>query len=195
MMESDMGPAETAPCAECSRVLPTREMIRHKGVYICATCKPVFMQKLAEGAYINTGETRWAGFWIRFAASLVDGLLMFPLSIAVQLAMGLTFAQAIGLDNRTPVMWVIAQLMSMATGIAYEAGMTGRYGATLGKMACGIKVVMPDGSRISYGRSFGRYFAKLVSIFTVYIGFIMAAFDGQKRGLHDRICNTRVVYK
>ena len=28
-----------------------------------------------------------------------------------------------------------------------------------------------------------------------YIGYILAAFDDQKRSLHDHICNTRVIYK
>jgi hypothetical protein len=34
------------------------------------------MQKMAEGARINTGELRYAGFWIRFAAKIVDGLIL-----------------------------------------------------------------------------------------------------------------------
>jgi uncharacterized RDD family membrane protein YckC len=63
-------------------------------------------------------------------------------------------------------------------------------------MACGIKVVTPEGEKITYLRAFGRYFAKtLLGIATLYIGYIIAAFDSEKRSLHDRICNTRVVYK
>ena len=170
-------------------------MIRYKNVYVCANCKPVFMQKLAEGAHINTGEFRWAGFWVRFAASLLDGFLMLFASVGVQLMLGLSFGQILGFESRTPLMWVAAQLLSTATGVLYEAGMIGRYGATLGKMACGIRVIMPEGGQVSYPRAIGRYFAKLLSGLTIYIGFIMAAFDVQKRSLHDRICNTRVVYK
>jgi uncharacterized RDD family membrane protein YckC len=195
MMESNIGSSATASCAECSLVFSVDNMIRYKNVYVCAGCKPVFMQKLAEGAHINTGEFRWAGFWIRFAAALIDGLLLIFLTFGVQLMMGLSFLQIVGLEDRTIFMWVSAQLLSTATGILYEAGMIGRYGATLGKMACGIKVVMPDGGSVSYMRAVGRYFAKLLSFITLYIGFIIAAFDDQKRSLHDRICNTRVVFK
>ena len=80
--------------------------------------------------------------------------------------------------------------------IVYETLMVGRYGATLGKMAVKIKVVVADGARVSYARAFGRYFAKILSSFTCLIGFIIAGFDNpQKRALHDYICNTRVVYK
>jgi uncharacterized RDD family membrane protein YckC len=62
-------------------------------------------------------------------------------------------------------------------------------------MACGLKVVTPEGDKITYLRAFGRYFAKIVSSLTLLIGFIMAAFDDEKRALHDRICDTRVVRK
>jgi uncharacterized RDD family membrane protein YckC len=73
--------------------------------------------------------------------------------------------------------------------------MIGKYGATLGKMACKIKVVTPDGGRVTYLRAFGRYFAKLLSAMICFIGYIMAGFDDEKRALHDRICDTRVVCK
>ncbi len=193
-MESNVSSA-AANCAECSLVFPMDSMIRYRNVHVCADCKPLFIQKLAEGARMDTGELRWAGFWIRFAAALVDGFLMVPLSFGIQLLTGMSFYQAIGLESRPPLMLALAELLSIATGVVYEAGMVGRFGATVGKMACGVKVVMPDGGKVSYLRAAGRYFAKLLNLFTLYIGYIMAAFDGEKRGLHDRICNTRVVYK
>jgi len=71
--------------------------------------------------------------------------------------------------------------------------MQGKYAATLGKMACGLKVVLPDGAPISYGRAFGRAWAELLSGFICDIGYIIAAFDSQKRSLHDHIANTRVI--
>ena len=64
-----------------------------------------------------------------------------------------------------------------------------------GKMACNLKVVVEDGSQITYLRALGRHFAKWISSMILAIGFIMAAFDDEKRTLHDRICETRVVRK
>lgn len=194
-MESDVNSATAANCVECGLVFPVDTLIRYKNAHVCATCKPAFMQKLSEGAQINTGELRWAGFWIRFGASLVDGFILIPVSVGIQLLAGQSFYQTIGLDTRTPLMFVLAELLGLATGLAYEVTMIGRYGATLGKMACGIKVVMADGGKVSYMRALGRHFAKLLNTLTIYIGYIIAAFDDQKRGLHDRICNTRVVFK
>jgi len=40
-----------------------------------------------------------------------------------------------------------------------------------------------------------RFFATMLSQLTLYIGYIIAAFDDEKRSLHDHICDTRVVYK
>ena len=73
--------------------------------------------------------------------------------------------------------------------------MIGKYGATLGKMACRIKVVTSEGGPVSYMRALGRYFAKQLSCLTLMIGYIMAFFDKENRALHDRICDTRVVMK
>ena len=78
---------------------------------------------------------------------------------------------------------------------ATETWLIGKYGATLGKMACGIRVVRPDGSPVTYLRAFGRYWAKFLSGIMLLIGYIIAAFDAEKRALHDHICDTRVVYK
>jgi uncharacterized RDD family membrane protein YckC len=60
-------------------------------------------------------------------------------------------------------------------------------------MACRLKVVTPEGNPISYGRALGRALASILSGMICAIGYIMAAFDEEKRSLHDRICNTRVV--
>jgi uncharacterized RDD family membrane protein YckC len=55
--------------------------------------------------------------------------------------------------------------------------------------------VVADGGRVSYSRALGRHFAKWLSSIILGIGFIMAVFDDERRTLHDRICETRVVRK
>jgi len=78
---------------------------------------------------------------------------------------------------------------------AYNTYFIGRFGATLGKMACRLKVVTPEGGQVSYARALGRFFSEMISSMILLIGYIMAAFDDEKRALHDRICSTRVVRK
>jgi uncharacterized RDD family membrane protein YckC len=85
--------------------------------------------------------------------------------------------------------------IKLGIGVTYEVFFIGKYGATLGKMAVKIKVVRPDGGKVSYPQALGRYFAKMLSTFTCLIGYIIAFFDKEHRALHDHICKTRVVYK
>src|SRR5262249_50638769 len=87
----------------------------------------------------------------------------------------------------------LAFLINIAIGCTYEAFFLGRFGATPGKMALSIKVVRPNGAPISYARAAGRFFAKQLNIMTLWIGYIIAGFDSEKRGLHDMICDTRVI--
>ena len=59
----------------------------------------------------------------------------------------------------------------------------------------GLKVIRSDGSGISFARGACRYLAQIVSALILLIGYIIAAFDVEKRALHDYLCDTRVVYK
>jgi uncharacterized RDD family membrane protein YckC len=192
-----IGENPEAVCAECGKIFPIDEMIRHGNVRICADCKPVFMQKLSEGAQIKTGELNYARISTRFAAALLDGLILGAMNFGIGLIAGLTAAQAVGVQPKGAIaLQLILVAIQMSIGIGYEVILIGKYGATLGRMACKIKVVTADGGRVSYARALGRYFAKLLSAFTCMIGYIIALFDKpQRRALHDHICNTRVVNK
>lgn len=183
-----------AACNECGKIYPVDEMIRHGSAHICANCKPVFMQKLAEGAKLKTDDLEYASVINRFAAVFLDGMILWVFNIAIAFMLGLNAAQALGVQPRGAATLQIGLIFfQMAVGIGYEVFMIGKYGATLGKMALKIKVVTSDGGKVSYARALGRYFAKLLSAFTLMIGYIIAIFDDQKRALHDHICNTRVV--
>ena len=80
--------------------------------------------------------------------------------------------------------------------MTYYIFFTGYNGQTPGKMALRIQVVRTDGTPMTYGRAFLReVVGKFLSALILGIGYIMAAFDADKRALHDRICDTRVVMK
>src|SRR5262245_59027598 len=62
------GPGGTqVVCAECGRTFPIESTMLYGTTRVCAGCKPVFMQRLAEGATPQTLPTsfHYAGFWIR----------------------------------------------------------------------------------------------------------------------------------
>jgi hypothetical protein len=60
-------------CAECGRMFAKEEIIDFNGKAICATCKPIFLQRLREGA-TATGHLEYAGFWIRVGAKFTDNV-------------------------------------------------------------------------------------------------------------------------
>lgn len=186
-----------AVCAECGGIFDKNDMIPHGPAYICAKCKPVFMQKLAEGATINTGGLNYAGVGTRFGAMVLDNILIGIVNFGIQMAITFSMASAAQANSALAVgLQVFLIVVSLGIGAVYETWMVGKFGATLGKMAVKIKVVTADGGRVTYPRALGRYFAKLLSQMICLIGYIMALFDKEeRRTLHDRICNTRVVMK
>jgi len=210
-------PPSTAPistsevvCHECGTVVAKENAIQYGSIWVCANCKPVFVQKLREGARVPVaaaGQLDYAGFWIRFGAKFIDNLILmvvvlvpFVIIMFVWLIPSMTSrsfgAAAGGPDPMLQLMLQIGfQFGYWAVLVGYSTFFLGKYGATPGKMACGLKVVMSDGSKISYGRAFGRGMAELLSNVLCSIGYIIAAFDDQKRALHDHMCDTRVVRK
>jgi len=87
-------------------------------------------------------------------------------------------------------------VLNMAIALAYESWFLVNKAATPGKMVLSLEVVRTDGGKITWGLAIGRYFAKILSSWpTLWIGYIMAGLDDEKRALHDRICNTRVIRK
>jgi uncharacterized RDD family membrane protein YckC len=186
---SPSGP--TSFCSECGAKFPTDEMIQFGTSRVCANCKDRFAQKLREGVSLGVAR-HYAGFWIRFLARVIDGILFGILFFIF----GLVFFGSNGFALLAPYgarNFGIMFLLRLVIAAAYEIFLTAQYGGTLGKLALGLRVITAGGDRLSLGLSTGRYFAQLLSAFTLTIGYIMAGIDDQKRALHDRICNTRVV--
>lgn len=179
-------------CSECGQAFAEDDMIRFEDAWVCATCKPIFVQKIKEGVTL-AGAMEYAGFWIRFGAWFIDWII---LAIATSIIyLPFSFMGVFSFDQ--PAVFAIIQLFSMILNFiipaAYESWFVGKYAATPGKMACKLKVVVADSTRVSFARSIGRHFAKYISGMIFLIGYIMAGFDDQKRALHDRICDTRVI--
>lgn len=187
--------ASEAACAECGKIFPIDETIFYGGARVCANCKPIFLQKLKEGAAISTGGLHYAGFWIRFAAKLLDGLILGIPFMIVFVAIG-----AFSINQSAPPQFsllpFLIQVGFIFVRMSYDVFFNGKYGATPGKMICKLKIVTSEGQKISYGRAVGRFFGEMLSGIACYIGYIIAGFDNpQKRALHDHICNTRVIYR
>ena len=153
----------------------------------------------------------YAGFWLRFVALLIDGLILgIPFMFVVIVAM--FFLGGFGLMmHRNPVDprvaaavvgplivgYFFAMLIFLGLEWLYFAGMeSSERQATFGKAAVSLRVTDLDGGRLSFGHATGRFFAKIVSgLIPFAIGYIMAGFTAKKQALHDIIAGTLVLRK
>ncbi|MBZ5633896.1 MAG: RDD family protein [Acidobacteriia bacterium] len=186
-------------CSECGRAFPASQLSTFGDVLVCGQCQPAYSQRLS-------GARQFGGFWIRFLAIIIDAIIIGVVSAIIRIPLGLA-GLGVGLGlGRNPdpnqVLAAVPALMSliglsffiqMALSLAYDVYFLTTKGATPGKMALGLKVTRADGGPISAGLAVARYFAKILSGLTLWIGFIIAGFDREKRSLHDHICGTRVV--
>jgi uncharacterized RDD family membrane protein YckC len=180
-------------CSQCGRQYPSEELVRFGAATVCANCKDAYAQRLRETGQV-AGARVYGGFWIRFLAVFIDGIALWIVNFAIQTVTS-TRINPGDVGNLALVMstFGINFLISIGLQCLYESFFIVRFGATPGKMIFKLKVITPDGGPISWGRAVARYFAKILSGITLMIGYIMAAFDPEKRALHDYIVGTRVI--
>jgi uncharacterized RDD family membrane protein YckC len=77
--------------------------------------------------------------------------------------------------------------------ILYFIGLWAWKGQTLGQMVFNIKVVRVDGKPVDLRTSTIRFLGYILCVLTLGIGFLIAAFDRNRQGLHDKLAETYVV--
>jgi len=185
-----MADAALVKCGVCGTLVAPNLVVQLGGKTVCANCKSTVAREMTGARPM--GMMRYAGFWIRFAAIFLDGLILTVPMMAIFALLGFF---SMSHDERAAGPQLMINLGFYGTYLLYSVFFLGKFGATPGKMAVKIKVVRSDGTPIGYGRAIGRYFANILSGLFCYIGYIMAGFDNEKRALHDRICDTRVIFK
>jgi uncharacterized RDD family membrane protein YckC len=151
---------------------------------------------------------RYAGFWRRFVAHLIDqiilGCVAFMLLIPALALFGIGVGTGMLDESPSGIGFIIAAIAAYLGAILvilimqwlyYALMESSNKQATLGKLVLGIVVTDLGGGRISFGRASGRYFGKIVSYMIIYIGFIMAGFTERKQALHDIMASCLVVMK
>jgi uncharacterized RDD family membrane protein YckC len=200
-------------CSQCGRQFAHSDLVQIAGNWVCADCKPAFLSRVMASGAAGVSPLAWhyGGFWIRFGARFIDGLI-FTIPMVIFFAMfipSLIRAQRQGgYPAGPPNLFAVSGfitffLIMFVAGGFYEILMLKYRSATLGKMACGLKVIRPDGSSLSWGVCFGRFFMwnvvtsgiPYLNSVLMLVSSIMLGVDDEKRALHDRVCDTRVIYK
>ena len=152
----------------------------------------------------------YAGFWKRFAAYIVDSLVLYIPNKLIMTAMGAEAAQeqlSNAIQGATGNPDAILHAYSQFYGAIGPASLitfvvawlyfalceSSSWQATLGKMALSIRVTDLHGARISLPRALGRYPAKMLSAIILLFGFMMAGWTQRKQALHDMIAGTLVL--
>jgi len=135
----------------------------------------------------------YAGFWRRFVAALLDGLILLVIETIVFMVIAV-LASGASRSSAAATIGLVALLLDFLIGILYYALQeSSAKQATLGKRALGIMVTDAHGRRVSFGRALGRTLGKFISGFILLIGYLMAAFTARKQALHDLMADALVV--
>lgn len=199
-------------CSQCGRTFAHSDLVQIAGSWVCAECKPAFLSRVMAGGAAGASPRAWryGGFWIRFGARFIDGLIFvvpgmifFFIVLFPAIRAGAPPDRAIGNNPFAIAGFVTFFVVVFLVGACYEILMLKYRSGTLGKMACGLKVIRSDGSNLSWGVCFGRFLMwNVVTSGIPYLNYvlmlvssIMLGVDPEKRALHDRVCDTRVIYK
>ena len=136
-----------------------------------------------------------AGWWVRFFAYFVDGLIVgIPASIVGGIIAAVTgaFSSTNPNGGGLALFYAIVILASVGYFVYFW---TQRDGQTIMNKAMGIKVVKTDGSPITVGTGIVRYIGYILNsiVFGLPIGWLWAAWDPNKQGWHDKIAGTYVI--
>jgi uncharacterized RDD family membrane protein YckC len=121
-----------------------------------------------------------AGFWIRFAGALIDGVLLG----AIGSMLGGILGTGTGGGG-----------LGFLLGAAYFTYMhASAAGQTIGQKILNIRVADVDnGGTLDYGRAFLRFLMSYVSGLALLIGYLWMLWDPQNQTWHDKVARSLVV--
>jgi uncharacterized RDD family membrane protein YckC len=171
----------------CRRNFAADQIIRYGENYVCESCKPAFLQSFASGGIPVLQTVQYGGFWVRFVAKVIDWAIIYIVTLIAVAAMKLL----VNLPDLESL--IVGYLISTVIGMAYPIIFLGHWSQTVGKMALNLKVITEDDKPLTYWKATARVFAESLSGCLLCVGYLVAAFDPEKRALHDIMAKTRVI--
>ncbi len=156
----------------------------------------------------NTGQVKYAGFWLRFVAYLIDDIILGAIGFVISLPFigtiifsGIALSELdscdeskfLGIAGIVGTVLLLTITLTAVSWLYFALMESSKQQATLGKMALGLKVTDMEGNKISFARATGRYFGKIISGMIFMIGYILAGLTEKKQALHDMIAGCLVI--
>lgn len=146
-----------------------------------------------------------AGFLVRTGAFICDWFVLTFVTTLLTLPWNKELAelQKAALDQAQSVnpdltlilrFWAIAAAIHLPLSLVYHVGFNTALGATPGKLVSGLRILGPDGSRLTFGRALARFAGELLSAIPFGAGYLLVAFHPGRLALHDLIAGTQVVH-
>ncbi|MDM8001161.1 MAG: RDD family protein [Dehalococcoidia bacterium] len=149
----------------------------------------------ASGCPAAAPEIKYAGFWIRLLAGVIDlvitGLIFFSAVIIVPILLG----PLIGVPSGAAIVAGAAVTWLVITWLYWAIMESSSKQATVGKGMLDIVVTDAEGKRMSFRKASLRHLWKLASALPALAGFVVAGFTARKQAVHDLIAGTLVVTK
>jgi uncharacterized RDD family membrane protein YckC len=162
-------------------------------------------------AAVTYSGVAYAGFWLRFVAYIIDGVVSGILFVVLLIPLFILTGAGAALGRISSgedisdeagaflAFGFIIGLLSITFGVRwlyYALSESSSWQATLGKKLLNLTVTDMDGQPISFARASGRYFSKFIThLVPLAIGFILAGFTEKKQALHDMIASCLVLRK
>lgn len=172
-------------CTQCGAMLSRRSAF-------CTECGAQTALPASTHTAVNASPLVFAGFWLRAAAFVIDGVL---LSVVFSIVEGI-LANLLGVFSGDDVWlsWLFLGSSGLVlTWLWYAAFESSDWQATPGKKLLRLKVTTLQGEKVSFVRALGRQVGKVVSNFLLGLGYVLAAFTRRKQALHDLFANTLVL--
>lgn len=139
----------------------------------------------------DTTVYKYAGFWMRFWAYLLDlvvigsinGIIVYPIFRVLDLSLN------------EASMFAPVSIVTAVIFYAYFVLMTKFFGQTIGKMVFGLKVISLQDQKLNWSTiMFREWIGRFISG-TVLILYVVVGFLPKKQGLHDLFADTTVVHE
>ena len=144
------------------------------------------------------GAEKFASFWIRLGAYIIDYVLTLGLVGLAAVIFAIFAVTILGqepteawLDSHSTALNIVGTVIALSYYAYFSAG---PWQATPGKRICGIYVIRTNGKRVDAAFAVFRDFAYIASSLPLFLGFVMVFWTDEHKALHDMICGTRVVY-